>query len=58
MKNLTVYVKGSTYKFPGIYENYLYKITSLGHLQVMERLTEEKVAIFKEWDYCLLEWEE
>lgn len=59
MKTLTVYIKGSSYKFREIPKRYLHAIDKSNLLQVFERNPdtgeETLAAAFKDWEYFLVE---
>lgn len=59
MKTLTIYIKDSIFKYHNIYRDYTHICGEDNILRVFKRNTingeEDEHAIFREWDYYLLE---
>ena len=57
MKQLTVYTKGSTYKYYPLYSKYCFSVKD--RLLTIEKILEDgrstTLAVFREWDYFLVE---
>ncbi len=63
MMSLIVYAKGSVFKYPGLYEKWLYEIDShsnvlkISSIDRSDQYEEKHCATFRNWDYFLLEEE-
>ncbi len=62
MKTLTLHYNGSYHKFEGLYEKYWFEIKGdtvfYIYLLGCEEGTDSTHAVFKKWDYFLIESEE
>ena len=58
MRILTVYIKDSHYRYPGLFEDFIYAY-AYGPLEIYERdkITGDEILIaaFKSWDYLIVD---
>lgn len=64
MKILTIHIKGSFFKYPGLFQDFFHEIDEktgmlrINKQKLTEKYEEYETAVFRNWDYYEIEEEE